>query len=62
MEDTPLKTNKDEAGLINSLRESSTHKKAVIMQQADAPVKLIKSFQRLETGHSLKKRSCSCAL
>jgi len=35
MEDTTLKTNRDEAGLINSLRESSAHKKTVIMQQAD---------------------------
>ena len=34
MEDTTLKTNRNETGLINSLRESSAHKKTVIMQQA----------------------------
>jgi len=39
MEDTTLKTNRDEAGLINSLRESSAHKKTVIMQQADDEIK-----------------------
>ena len=42
MEDTTLKTNRDEAGLINSLRESSAHKKAVIMQQADDEIRKLK--------------------
>jgi len=39
MEDNTLKTNRDEAGLINSLRESSAHKKTIIMQQADDEIK-----------------------
>ena len=34
-----MKTNKDEKGLINSLRESSAHKKTVIMQQADDEIR-----------------------
>ena len=45
MEDTTLKTNRDGTGLINSLRESSAHKKTVIMQQADDEIrKLERSY------------------
>lgn len=45
MEDTTLKTNRDGAGLINSLRKSSAHKKTVIMQQADDEIrKLERSY------------------
>jgi vacuolar-type H+-ATPase subunit E/Vma4 len=55
MEDTTLKTNRDEAGLINSLRESSAHKKAVIMQQADDEIrKLEKSY--ISDIEELKKK------
>jgi len=55
MEDTTLKTNRDEAGLINSLRESSAHKKAVIMQQADDEIrKLERSY--ISDIEELKKK------
>jgi len=55
MEDDTLKTNRDEAGLINSLRESSAHKKAVIMQQADDEIrKLKKSY--ISDIEELKKK------
>lgn len=43
MEDTTLKTNRDGTGLINSLRESSAHKKTVIMQQADDEIRDLES-------------------
>ncbi|MBW2001124.1 MAG: hypothetical protein JRI30_01240, partial [Deltaproteobacteria bacterium] len=50
-----MKTNKDEEGLINSLRESSTHKKAVIMQQADDEIrKLERSY--ISDIEELKKK------
>jgi vacuolar-type H+-ATPase subunit E/Vma4 len=39
MEDTTLKTNRDGTGLISSLRESSAHKKTVIMQKADDEIR-----------------------
>ena len=39
MEDTPMKTNRNGAGLINSLRESSAHKKTAIKKQADDEIK-----------------------
>jgi len=42
VEDNTLKTNRDGTGLINSLRESSAHKKAVIMQQADDEIRKLK--------------------
>ncbi len=55
MEDTPLKTNRDEAGLISSLRESSAHKKTVIMQQADDEIrKLERSY--ISDIEELKKK------
>ena len=55
MEDTTLKTNRDEAGLINSLRESSAHKKTVIMQQADDEIrKLERSY--ISDIEELKKK------
>jgi len=45
MEDNNLKANRDETELIGSLRESSAHKKSVIMQQADDEIgKLEKSY------------------
>jgi len=55
MEDTTLKTNRDEAGLINSLRDSSAHKKAVIMQKADDEIrKLERSY--ISDIEELKKK------
>jgi vacuolar-type H+-ATPase subunit E/Vma4 len=55
MEDTPLKTNRDEAGLINSIRESSAHKKTVIMQKADDEIrKLERSY--ISDIEKLKKK------
>jgi len=55
MEDNTLKTNKDETGLINSLRESSAHKKTVIMQEADDEIrKLEKSY--ISDIEELKKK------
>jgi len=55
MEDNTLKTNRDETGLINSLRESSAHKKTVIMQQADDEIRKLKNryFSDIE---ELKKK------
>ena len=37
-----MKINRDEAGLINSLRKSSAHKKTVIMQEADDEIRKLK--------------------
>ena len=55
MEDTTLKTNRDEAGLINSLRDSSAHKKAVIIKQADDEIrKLERSY--ISDIEELKKK------
>ena len=50
-----MKTNKDETALINSLRESSAHKKTVIMQQADDEIRKLKNryFSDIE---ELKKK------
>jgi vacuolar-type H+-ATPase subunit E/Vma4 len=45
MEDNPLKTKRDETGLINSLRENSATKISVIKQQADDEIdKLNKEY------------------
>jgi len=55
MEDNTLKINRDETALINSLRESSAHKKSVIMQQADDEIsKLEKSY--ISDIEELKKK------
>jgi len=55
MEDNTLKTNRDEKGLINSLRESSAHKKSVIMQQAEDEIsKLERSY--ISDIEELKKK------
>jgi len=55
MEDTTLKTNRDEAGLINSLRDSSAHKKAVIIKKADDEIrKLERSY--ISDIEELKKK------
>ncbi|MBE9541618.1 MAG: hypothetical protein IMF01_04800, partial [Proteobacteria bacterium] len=50
-----MKTNRDETALINSLRESSAHKKSVIVQQADDEIsKLEKSY--ISDIEELKKK------
>ncbi|MBE9542348.1 MAG: V-type ATP synthase subunit E [Proteobacteria bacterium] len=50
-----MKTNRDEKGLINSLRESSAHKKSVIMQQAEDEIsKLERSY--ISDIEELKKK------
>ena len=55
MEDNTLRTNRDEKGLINSLRESSAHKKSVIMQQAEDEIsKLERSY--ISDIEELKKK------
>jgi len=55
MEDTTLKTNRDEAGLISSLRKSSAHKKTVIIKKADDEIrKLERSY--ISDIEKLKKK------
>jgi len=55
MEDNTLRTNRDEKGLINSLRESSAHEKSVIMQQAEDEISKLERSYILDIEELKKK-------